>query len=141
MSHSILAFRSSRSGSNRIVKSMLPCNNHHRSMITALSCQQQRVVRPTVSRYIQQQKQQSRPVSIFRSTVSIGPSTIRIDDNQNRNSNVVNGNWTRRCFATLPPHEIVGLPSLSPVCIYIPVSCLVQENELYLLTVSILSYY
>jgi hypothetical protein len=102
-------------GSNhRTLKSLLSLYNnhhHHRSIVSIVgprllvSCPQN-VIRPTMFHPMPlllpqplPQQQQQRSISyLFRSDLSSRVSGTGI-----------------RSFSTLPPHEIVGLPSLSPV--------------------------
>ena len=88
-------------------------NNQHRSIVTiSTTCrrflsgpQQHRVlqllpVRPTMVR----------PMSMLSSSFLSSTRPSMWNDHSNNNEC-----YYRRCFTTLPPHEIVGLPSLSPV--------------------------
>jgi hypothetical protein len=83
-----------------------------------VSCQQRVIRQTTVFRpmpLLQIQPQQQRSLSyLFRSVIS-----TRIGGD---NSSNVSGGLLLRSFSTLPPHEIVGLPSLSPVRVYIKLS-------------------
>jgi hypothetical protein len=105
---------------------MLSCHNHHRSMVTVsaagrrlLSCQPQRVIHPTVFRSMPQPPPPRAISTVWYSTTTTTTTTrtypsIWNDHHHCRNA-TTNGGSTHRCFTTLPPHEVVGLPSLSPV--------------------------
>lgn len=110
-------------GSNhRTLKSLLSLYNnhhhHHRSMVSIagsrlVSCQQRFIRQPTLllrpMPLLQEQPQQRSLSCLLRSVIS---TRIGVDKNKN---GIVSGGLLQRSFTTLPPHEIVGLPSLSPV--------------------------